>query len=516
MSVVGDVATSPVPDTSEAGRIARDSLSFTAGLAATWVVSLAIRLSLPQFLDAASFGRLIFCESLALLLFAPLTLGVDTLARREVPVQPTLYQRLIRPVSIVRGGSTLALAAAGAGALALLGRPGSVLVLFVCFALAHFAVNGGLINSAFLHGGGRTTTVTVTQVATKFAWAALALGGLILGGGALAIPVALAASEGLRLWWLRRRNIALFGPAQRTDWRAARVALVTCLPFAARQISVGLSNSLDTTLVGAFAGDEEVALYGVATLIAMTALFLAPALSAALLPALSRTLTARGPDAACRLGANVLNVVVALMAPITTLMALESDDIISGLFGHDYDAAVPSLRVLSLMFLFTYVAGICSTMLICLGRGWPVSLVSLVTVTVNTVANVMVLGPAVRFLESGGPSFVASCAVFAAEVISAVALFALLGSRMISRALLRTVLWAAFGSGCVITLHLVVAGNGIGLVLLEATTALAFAALGARRPIRALRSQSNTLSGHPGSDRAAPLEKEHVVVESPR
>ncbi len=514
MSVVEGVALSSGPDTSEAGRIARDSLAFTGGLAATWVVSLAIRLSLPQFLDAAAFGRLIFCESLALLLFAPLTLGVDTLARREVPRQPDIYSRLIRPVSMVRSGLSMLLGAAGVGVLALLGRPSSVLVLFGCFAVAHFALNGGLINSAFLHGAGRTGAVTITQVVTKFTWAGLAVGGLVLGGGALVVPVALAASEGLRLLWLRRRNIALFGPPQRSDWRAARVALLTCMPFAARQVSTGLSNSLDTTLVGGFAGDEEVALYGAATLIAMTALFLAPALSAALLPALSRTLTKHGPDAACRLGGNVLNVVVAFMAPITTLMALESDDVISRLFGHEYDAAVPSLRVLSLMFLLTYVAGICSTVLICLGRGWPVSMVSLVTVAVNTVMNLLLLGPAVKLLDAGGPSFVASCAVFAAEAVSAVALLLLLGRRIMSPALLWVALWAAVGSGVLVTVHRVIGGDSAGLLLLETVVALAAAALGARWPIRALRSQSNTLSaqGVP----VPTFEKEHVVVDSPR
>ena len=41
---------------------------------------------------------------------------------------------------------------------------------------------------------------------------------------------------------------------------------------------------------------------------------------------------------------------------LTTVLALESDDVIGRLFGPDYAAAVPSLRVLSMMFLLTYMA----------------------------------------------------------------------------------------------------------------------------------------------------------------
>jgi hypothetical protein len=139
-----------------------------------------------------------------------------------------------------------------------------------------------------------------------------------------------------------------------------------------------------------------------------------------------------------------------------------------------------------------------------------------VTVAVNTGANLLLLGPAVRLLDAGGPSFVASCAVFAGEVISAVALLALLGGRMMTRSLCSVSVWAALGSGGLITLHQIVGGNGGGLLLLEAMAALAVAALGARRPIRALRSQSNTLSGQSGSGPAVPMKKEHVVVDSPR
>jgi O-antigen/teichoic acid export membrane protein len=483
----------------------------TGGLAVTWVVSLAIRLALPQFLDPAGFGRLVFCESLALLLFAPLTLGIDTYARREVPLDPTLYGRLIRPLAAARSAASVVMAAAGVVVLSLLGRPASVLALFACYAVAQFALNGGLVSAAFLQGGGRATSVTVTQIATKLLWAALAIAGLAIGGGALVIPVALAASEGLRVLWLRRDNRRLFGRPVRADWLLGKVALVACMPLAARQLSIGLSNSLDTALVGGFAGDTEVALYGAATLIAMTALFLAPALSAALLPALSRTRAAHGPAAAVRLGGRIMAVVVAVMAPLTTVLALESDDVIVRLFGADYAAAVPSLRVLSMMFVLTYMATIGSNVLIALGRTWPVSLVSIVTVAINTVANLVLLRPAATWFGPGGPSLVASCAVFGAEAFSAAAMVCLAGRGLVDRTFAVVVAQAIVGCGLLATVHTVVGGRSVGFLAIEAVLALALAAAGARRPIRALRTNGDTLGTQSTCDARTAVDKERIV-----
>lgn len=495
----------------EAGRVARESLVLTGGLAVTWVVSLAIRLALPQFLDPAGFGQLVFSESLALLLFAPLTLGIDTYARREVPRDPELYARLIRGLALARAAVSVAMAAIGVGVLALLGRSSSVLVLFACYAVAQFALNGGLVAAAFLQGGGRATSVTVTQVVTKLLWAVLAVGGLALGGGAIVIPVALAASEAVRLLWLRRRNRALFGPARPADWAMAKVALVACVPLAARQLSTGLSNSLDTALVGSFAGDREVALYGAATLIAMTALFLAPALSAALLPALSRTHAAYGEAATVQLGARILAVVVAVMSPLTCLLALESDDVILRLFGGDYAAAVPSLRVLSMMFLLTYMATIGSSVLLALGRSWPVTVVSLITVVVNTVTNLALLRPAIGWFGAGGPSLVAACTVFAAEAISAVAMLALLGRAVLNLQLTLVAARALAGCAVLVAVHRLVGLSGVPLLATEAAVAIAVAAAGARRPIRALRSSGDTVSRQTAHDTRAAVDKERIV-----
>jgi O-antigen/teichoic acid export membrane protein len=287
--------------------------------------------------------------------------------------------------------------------------------------------------------------------------------------------------------------------------------MVACVPLAARQLSIGLSNSLDTALVGLFAGDAEVALYGAATLIAMTALFLAPALSAALLPALSRTHAAHGRAATVQLGGRILAVVVAVMAPLTTILALESDDVIGRLFGPDYAAAVPSLRVLSMMFLLTYMATIGSNVLIALGRTWPVTLVSIVTVAVNTVTNLVLLRPAASWFGPGGPSTVASCAVFGAEAISAVAMLWLAGRGLVDRTFAVVVGQAAAACALLAIVHTVVGARGVWFLALEAALALALAAAGARRPIRALRSNGDTLSTQCAHDAHAAVDKERIV-----
>ncbi|MEZ5264497.1 MAG: hypothetical protein R2755_22580 [Acidimicrobiales bacterium] len=242
----------------EAGRVARESLMLTGGLAVTWVASLAIRLLLPNFLDPAAFGRLVFAESLALLLFALLTLGIDTYARRELASQPDLYRRLMRPLAVARGAAPVIMAATGVVVLGALGRPSSVVALFACYAAAQFLVNGGLVAAAFLQGGGRAASVTVTQVVTKLLWAVLALGGLTAGVGPMAIP----------LPWRPARRCACCGCVAATG----RCSGGRSAPTGGGQGGVGGLRAarrppdqhravqlVGHRLVGGFAGDREVA-----------------------------------------------------------------------------------------------------------------------------------------------------------------------------------------------------------------------------------------------------------------
>ncbi|MEZ5264498.1 MAG: hypothetical protein R2755_22585 [Acidimicrobiales bacterium] len=179
--------------------------------------------------------------------------------------------------------------------------------------------------------------------------------------------------------------------------------------------------------------------------------------------------------------------------------------------GADYAGATASLRLLSLMFVLTYLASIGSSVLLALGRSWPVTLVSLTTVVLNTAANLLPLPWAVDRMGPGGPKRSGlghgvrrrggGCGGAVVAGRSAVGRSFAAGHRGPGGGGRRGPAGRAPVSGL----------DGLPLLALEAALALATVGLGARRPIRALRSGGDTQRRQAAEDERAAADKEQIV-----
>ena len=119
--------------------------------------------------------------------------------------------------------------------------------------------------------------------------------------------------------------------------------------------------------------------------------------------------------------------VLALAVPVSLMLALGADLIVTRLFGEKFLPAIGSLRVLSPMFVAVYLAMLAATHLNLTNRSWRVTSVTVGSLALNALLNLFLIHPAYRLLGEGGAGVVAAAISVACEVLVAAALLAMIG-----------------------------------------------------------------------------------------
>jgi O-antigen/teichoic acid export membrane protein len=427
-----DVTNSPQPLHRDALIAVKNAARLGGSLLMTWGVALGVRLMMPRFLGPDGFGPLNFADAFSATFFVALSLGVDTYIRREVSVRPGHASDFLAGTTLLRVVATALLLGVMQVVLVLTGRPPEVRALVFVFGLACFAISMNQTFAALLHAQGTVNEISVLNVVTKILWAAGTVLTLALHWPLLGIPLAVLASEAIKLVGgavLVRRHL---GVRWRVDSAAVGVALVASLPMFVNTASHTIYNKLDITILALVAGDREVGWYGAASLLAGLTMMVAPIIGWVLMPLFARA-RARSEAEYTTLLRRSLEVVLTFAFPTSLMMALGADVWISLLYGPTFAPAAASLRLLSPLFVFTYVAMLSATSLILTGRAWPPAFVSLGGVALNPLLNWLFVPLAMRWYGVGGAGRGAAAAQLGTELVVTTALTVLVGARAFDR-----------------------------------------------------------------------------------
>ncbi len=137
-------------------------------------------------------------------------------------------------------------------------------------------------------------------------------------------------------------------------------------------------------------GKEATGLYFSALRLSQLALIMAPVVTWVVMPLASRAY-ARSAQEFDELVRRSLQIGLTVAIPLTALLALNADVVISVLQGSEYEPASRALRVLACMFVFTYVNMLGSTFLQVRGEGWVVVRATLATIVVDVVLVVLLV-----------------------------------------------------------------------------------------------------------------------------
>ena len=203
----------------------------------------------------------------------------------------------------------------------------------------------------------------------------------------------IAATVGavLATWFFRR---AL--PAE--TWQATpagdpRVWMAMALPLLMGVSSRLIMNRMDILMLGPLSSFHEVGYFGTAFRITYLMTFPQVILMQIITPLLSESIAANKQGAMWRHFRIAVFFSVATVLPVSAILSLFSEPIVTFIFGHEYAPAAPPLTLLAISQAFAALTIPCAGLLIAAGRGGTFGLINLVAVVINISLNFVLIPP---------------------------------------------------------------------------------------------------------------------------
>jgi O-antigen/teichoic acid export membrane protein len=369
-------------------RIARNTGVQIGGGIGAKLLTFAFYIFLARRLGDDRFGDFVFSLSLALLVTSVSTLGTDAILTREVARRPAATRDLFWSgvtVKVTLGAAAVGIAVA-VGIVGRYGRP--VEVAIGLFALTAVLDNLTKAIGAVFQAHDDLWPATLAQLLER-GFVALAGIALVAAGAGLVDVAAIyvagaAAGVAYMARALRRRGI---GPGPiRVPRARLRWLVVTSLPVAVGVLFGAILFRLDATILSFIKGNEAVGVYGIATQLLESTLFISFAFVSAMVPTLARL----GTDTRPSLGSayeGALKVLVTLLLPIGIGFVFFARPVIHLLYAGSYSSAVMPMKLIGGAAALYGVSYLSSYLLIAQSRtmlvGWVTAAVALLNVALN-------------------------------------------------------------------------------------------------------------------------------------
>jgi O-antigen/teichoic acid export membrane protein len=480
-----------------------NAIKIGGSLMATWTVALAVRFVLPRHLGPELYGIYNFSEAFAASFFVLASLGIETYVQKEIPVRSGHASDFLGGILALRLTLGVALVAAMAGILHLGGRPPEVRQVTYLFAIGQLFLLANATFAALLHARGTVDGLSVATVLSKLLWGGGILFALTTRSGLIGLAGAFTLAEAIKafaLLALCRKHLAL---EIRLDSAVTRRVVLCSLPFFVTSLATTLIGRLDATLIGFLANDHEVGWFGLASNLSQVALLLTPLAGSVLLPLLSRVAT-RSEEELDRVMQRSLEVILMVAVPASLALGLGADVWIRVVGGLEYLPAVSALRILSPVFLLTYLGMLCADCLYVTGRSWKVTWVCIGGLLVNAILNLALIRPLLRAMGPGGAGVGAGLATIGTEAFTCALFVFSVGRRMLDARLVSTTLRLLGVCAAVIALDRACAFLGPSRLLLDAVAYCALAVKTKAVRVDEIRQFANTLIGGAGCSGRAP------------
>jgi O-antigen/teichoic acid export membrane protein len=446
-----------------------------SSLLATWGVALVIRILMPRYLGPEAFGVFNLADTLAATYFVFLSLGVETYVQKEISVRPQHASDFFGGVLLARTLLSLPLFAALAFSLERAGGPAGSHLLILVFGLAQLVVSLNNVLAALLQANGTVGRLALINVVSKMLWGAGVGLGIALRAPLAFLAASFLLAELLRavlLWPIVRRELQL---ELRLNLASTRAMLRSCVPFFINTVAITLCSKLDVTMLGFLTRNEaELGWYGAASNVAGLAMLLSPLVIWVVMPLLSRARAQSHAQFLQVVRAAVTGILTATL-PIMLIISLGADVFIHLAFGPEFAPAAQSLRVLVLLFAFTYLAMLMSMSLVTLNRPWTLTAISLVGVVLNPVLASLFVPLTSRALGPGGAGVGAAIGVVGMEMTVTALLMWTVGRELFDRATVLSIGRSLATCAGVLLVHLALRALGPWRLVLDA---LAYVGLG--------------------------------------
>ena len=394
---------------------AANAVTLGASLAATGTIALAVRLMVPRLLGPSAFGELRLVESMAEIVFILLTFGIDIRLRSEAATNPGRVKSYLGGLVALRIGVGVAVIAVAAISLGLFGTTAATVRLFVVAAMAQVLLVLNNSYGALEHAAGDVGWLARTSLVFKVGWAVALVTVLLSAPTGLAIVAVAVVAEAARFGWLTRRGVRHHELRLRPRFGPAAVAVAASLPFFVNAVAHTIYGRIGVGWLAVVAGRAEVGLYAAAANLAAIALLGIPLLSWVLVPSAARA-AAESTEALRSIVSGTLRASLLIAVPVSAVLWLTSEALLTVLFGPAYAPAAAAMRVIAPTVALTYASTVCGLALLQRGRVWLVAGISLAGVLLMAALNALLITSGVGAPGTGAGALAAAWALLFTEV----------------------------------------------------------------------------------------------------
>jgi O-antigen/teichoic acid export membrane protein len=399
----------------------RGAVQLGSSLAGAMAIGLFVRTLVPRALGPAAFGELRLAESAGDVVFVALGLGVDSVVRRELAVDPRKGRDVLWGLLALRLALGLLVVAGGAAVMAATHRSAAAIVLFAWIGATQ--VFSALDNTfaAVEHASGRVGWIARVNLSTRLVWAALVLVALRVRPDAALIAALGLVAELLRFALLTRRGVASIGVPARLRFAPVGAMLLAALPFFVNQLAHSLYARAGHLALARLGDALALGWYGAAANLAGIALLAMPLLSWVLVPAAARAF-ARSEEALGELTAAALHLTFLGSAAAGLFVGFAAPTLVTALFGPAFEGAVPAVRMLAGTFALASLSTIAAIDLLQRGRIRAVAALSLAGLALAAALAPFAIARGAAFGSAGAAAGAASTLLVSECAVAAILL----------------------------------------------------------------------------------------------
>lgn len=396
------------------------------------VLSLLLRMYLPRLLGPEKIGQLFYAESISLIFFSFLPLGVSVYISRMIPPNPSHTKEILSSVLFMQFVYGLLIAGAMYTFLMFSGKDQATIQFTMTmgvFAGLH------IINRETLK---RTTIaidevkiVTIINIVTKLVLVGTAFLLLYFDESVESAIYALVLSEVfcfilLMTNFSRKKLVSLS-----IDFSVLRAILKVGLPFYAANVLAAVSTEIDMAMLGSLTSSEELGYFGAASKLVGIFLLFVPILSSSVTPALSVAFS-KDKASFIHLTQQAIRFLLIITFPLSMAMTLFAGEFATILYGDGFEPSHKIIAYLSPVLLLTYLATLLSSALSISKTGKTLATVIFVGVLINVSLNSFTVSLGLAHWGVGGGGLAVTISTLISEVVGVCLLMRLFPGKLVN------------------------------------------------------------------------------------
>ncbi len=422
------------------GGIVKNASILSISLGITMVLSLFLRMYLPRLLGPEKIGVFFFAESISLIFFSFMPLGISVYISRKVPPDPDHAKDVLNSIIAVEIVAGVVIGLVMYIVLKLSGKPDEtvnaaiIMGIFACFHIFH----RDILKRMFI-ARNEVKLVSIINVITKVTLVLLAFVLLYIRANVYSIAISCMAAELLAslilLWSCYKRNLLKGKVSKSTITSILKIGL----PFYIAIVFASIGSEVDMTMLGAMSTNTELGYFGAASKLIGVFLLFVPVLSSSLTPALSVAFS-ESIEKFGQLAQQALQFLLVLTFPLTMILILFVKEVALILYGEGFEYSHKIIGYLSPSLILTYINTMLGSGLSLSSSGRVLASIIFLGISLNVILNGIFIPFGLDFWGTGGAGLTVTLTTLFSEMMVAACIFYFYPAKIFSKKIAYTIL----------------------------------------------------------------------------